>query len=233
MKYKKQVLCGLMLCFCLCMTGCGKLYVMTDDEENQVVLYAAKMVSKYNRAQDTGYSYVSDEHKDKQKDTDVGQSDDASVDETQQEKTQMTLSDVIGISGISFSYQGYDISSSYESTDVAIPDAGEGYSYLILHVQVANTTDQAVTVDLINQPVTYQVKINDGTAIDVRSHWTEIEKYLEDQKVAQELIGELRDFHMRYEVEDQVKERVEKPDMAVMNWMWIFRDLRKTRLRFS
>ena len=63
----------------------------------------------------------------------------------------------------------------------------------------------------------------------MRSHWTEIEKYLEDQKVAQELIGELRDFHMRYEVEDQVKERVEKPDMAVMNWMWIFRDLRKMR----
>ena len=67
----------------------------------------------------------------------------------------------------------------------------------------------------------------------MRSHWTEIEKYLEDQKVAQELIGELRDFHMRYEVKDQVKDRAEKPDMAVMNWMWIFRDLRKTRLRFS
>ena len=40
-----------------------------------------------------------------------------------------------------------------------------------------------------------------------------IEKYLVDQKIAQELIGELRDFHMRYEVEDQVKERVEKPDI--------------------
>ncbi len=79
----------------------------------------------------------------------MGQSDDASVDETQQEQTQMTLSDAIGIAGISFSYQRYDISSSYETTDVAIPDAGEGYSYLILHVQVANTTDQAVTVDLI------------------------------------------------------------------------------------
>ena len=33
----------------------------------------------------------------------------------------------------------------------------------------------------------------------MRSHWTEIEKYLEDQKIAQELIGELRDFHMRYD----------------------------------
>ena len=47
----------------------------------------------------------------------------------------------------------------------------------------------------------------------MRNHWAEIEKYLEDQKIAQELIGELRDFHMRYEVEDQVKERVEKPDI--------------------
>ena len=47
----------------------------------------------------------------------------------------------------------------------------------------------------------------------MRNHWTEIEKYLEDQKIAQELIGELRDFHMRYEVKDQIKERVEKPDI--------------------
>ena len=50
----------------------------------------------------------------------------------------------------------------------------------------------------------------------MRSHWTEIEKYLEDQKVAQELIGELRDFHMRYEVEDQVKERVEKTGYPIL-----------------
>ena len=47
----------------------------------------------------------------------------------------------------------------------------------------------------------------------MRNHWAEIEKYLEDQKIAQELIGELRDFHMCYEVENQVKERVEKPDI--------------------
>ena len=54
----------------------------------------------------------------------------------------------------------------------------------------------------------------------MRNHWTEIEKYLEDQKIAQELIGELRDFHMRYEVEDQVKERVEKPDIALADDAW-------------
>ncbi len=166
MKYKKQVLCGVMLCFCLLLTGCGKLYVMTEEEEEQVVLYAAKMVSKYNRAQDTGYSYVSKDNKDKQQDADTDADGDADEQNTQQSEPQMTLSDAIGIAGVSFSYQGYDISTSYETTDVAIPDAGEGYSYLILHIQVTNTTEQAVLVDLINQPITYKITINDETTVD-------------------------------------------------------------------
>ncbi len=166
MKYKKQILCGMMLCFCLFMTGCSKLYVMTDDEENQVVLYAAKMVSKYNRAQDTGYSYVSDETRAKHEDADTADTEEVPADEAQQNEPQMTLSDAIGLTGVSFSYQRYDIASFYDTTDIAIPDAQDGYSYLILHINVTNTSDQAVTVDLINQPVTYQVKINDGTAID-------------------------------------------------------------------
>ena len=166
MKYKKQVLCGVMLCFCLLLTGCGKLYVMTEEEEDQVVLYAAKMVSKYNRAQDTGYSYVSKENKDKQQDADTDADGDADEQNTQQSEPQMTLSDAIGIAGVSFSYQGYDISTTYETTDVAIPDAGEGYSYLILHIQVTNTTEQAVLVDLINQPITYKITINDETTVD-------------------------------------------------------------------
>ena len=166
MKYKKQVLCGVMLCFCLLLTGCGKLYVMTEEEEDQVVLYAAKMVSKYNRAQDTGYSYVSKENKDKQQDADTDADGDADEQNTQQSEPQMTLSDAIGIAGVSFSYQGYDISTSYETTDVAIPDAGEGYSYLILHIQVTNTTEQGMLVDLINQPITYKITINDETTVD-------------------------------------------------------------------
>ena len=39
----------------------------------------------------------------------------------------------------------------------------------------------------------------------MRKQVAEIEPYLEDQKIAQKKIGEQRDFHMRYEVEEQVK----------------------------
>ena len=59
MKLHKRILCGMLLCLCISLTGCGTtLTDMTADEEEQVVLYAAKVVSKFNRAQDKGYSYV-------------------------------------------------------------------------------------------------------------------------------------------------------------------------------
>lgn len=45
------------------------------------------------------------------------------------------------------------------------------------------------------------------------NNWTEIEKYLEAQKIDPELICELKKFHMSYEVDDQVKERVAKPEI--------------------
>ena len=45
------------------------------------------------------------------------------------------------------------------------------------------------------------------------NHWTEIKKYLETQKIDPELVGELKDFRTSYEVDDQVKERVAKPDI--------------------
>ncbi len=45
------------------------------------------------------------------------------------------------------------------------------------------------------------------------SNWTEIKKYLETQKIDPELVSELKDFRTSYEVDDQVKERVAKPDI--------------------
>lgn len=45
------------------------------------------------------------------------------------------------------------------------------------------------------------------------NNWTEIKKYLETQKIDPELVGELKDFRASYEVDDQVKERVAKPDI--------------------
>lgn len=45
------------------------------------------------------------------------------------------------------------------------------------------------------------------------NNWTEIKKYLETQKIDTELVSELKDFRTSYEVDDQVKECVAKPDI--------------------
>ena len=45
------------------------------------------------------------------------------------------------------------------------------------------------------------------------NNWKEIKKYLETQKIDPELVSELKDFRTSYEVDDQVKERVAKPDI--------------------
>ena len=45
------------------------------------------------------------------------------------------------------------------------------------------------------------------------NNWTEIEKYLKSQKIDSELISELKNFRKSYEVDDQVKERMAKPDI--------------------
>ncbi len=55
MKFKRFVLLVSIMCILSCTTGCGEtLYTMTTDEETIVTLYAAKMVSKFNKNQTTG-----------------------------------------------------------------------------------------------------------------------------------------------------------------------------------
>ncbi len=168
MKYKKRLLVCLLVFSCMLLTGCTKLYEMTEEEENQVVLYSAKIVSKYNRRQDVGYSYVSDAKKEKKSgNTTTTEDETASATEDQQTvEPQITLTEAIGVDGISFEYTGYELSKTIATSDVSIPDASDGKTYVLLHVTISNTSQEAKLVDLINNRITYQLAINDTEAVD-------------------------------------------------------------------
>lgn len=164
MKLHKRILCGMLLCLCISLTGCGTtLTDMTEDEEEQVVLYAAKVVSKFNRAQDKGYSYVDPARKESGKEQ---QEETPSDDEQNQIDSGKTLTEVMGIDGITFTYQGYEVTETFATQDVAIPDAEAGCAYLLLKIQVANTSDKSVEVDLLNHHVEYRLSVNNGEYID-------------------------------------------------------------------
>jgi hypothetical protein len=172
MKFKKQMRCGLLLLLVLCfsLTGCGtQLYELTDDEEETIVLYSAKVVSKYNRAQDTGYCHVSQDvidSKVEEADTSEG---DATSQTDESAGTIQSFSDIIAIDGLQFEYQGYDVTTEYSTQDIVIPDADEGNSYLVVHIQITNTTDQDMQVDLLTNPISYTLSVNDSVSADCES----------------------------------------------------------------
>ena len=163
MKLHKQILCVGVLCLCFSLTGCGlSLTSLTDKEEEQVVLYAAKIVSKYNRSQDKGYVYVSKAKKKQEK----KEKDTTEKTSEQSKEEEMTLNDAIAAEGVTFTYQGYDVSDTFSTQDVAVPNADAGHKYLILKIQAANTSDKDLSVDLLTQSLNYKISINGDVTAD-------------------------------------------------------------------
>ncbi len=177
---RRQFFAVMVLCLSVVLTGCGTtLAEMTAAEEEIIVLYSAKMVSKFNRQQDKGYSYVTstedddensdtvteDIESDATEETDATEESDVAVD-TAEEQATISWNDIIGQEGINLSYTGYEVSTSYVTDDVAIPDADEGYTYIILRLQLLNTTDQDLTVDLLTNSRDYSLLVNGETTAD-------------------------------------------------------------------
>jgi hypothetical protein len=172
MKFKKQMRCGLLLLLVLCfsLTGCGtQLYELTDDEEETIVLYSAKVVSKFNRAQDTGYCQVSQDVMDRKAEEANASEEDATSQMEEAAGAIQSFSDIIAIDGLQFEYQGYDVTTEYSTQDIVIPDADAGNSYLVVHIQITNTTDQDMQVDLLTNPISYTLSVNDSVSADCES----------------------------------------------------------------
>jgi hypothetical protein len=176
MKFSKRTFgaLSLLLVICFSFTGCGtQLYEMTAEEENIIVLYSAKIISKYNRAQDKGYCLVA-------KDKEVTEEDTSTVPEPvadedgviqidEATRYRNTFSSIYGIDGLNFEYQGYEIADTYTTEDVLISDPEEGHSYLIIKVKLTNNTDEDMQVDLLSAPLSYTVLINGSISAECQS----------------------------------------------------------------
>ncbi len=174
MRIRRRVICGGLLCVCLMMTGCGtELTKLNSDEEQQVVMYASKVVSKFNRSQDRGYAYVSQERKDAKKNPVVEENPQNPADETGQDT--IPVSEMLGIPGVVLSYQGYDLSKTFQTDNITIPDPQQGNTYLILKFQLSNVSGQAMSVDLLTNQLKYKLDINNATVVDVVSTLSEMD----------------------------------------------------------
>lgn len=172
---KKGISVLLIAFLSLSLTGCGlipSLYSMTDEEEDQIVSYASKVVSKYNTLQGDGITRVYSSDYEKEEDKTEETTDDIAEEEpTSQGETDVvedttkyvTLDAALEQPGISFSYQGLNVSSSYVEGDYLSLTPDNGYDYLIMQFQLTNTNAEETMIDILSKHPSFTVTVDGAT----------------------------------------------------------------------
>ena len=167
MKFKRFILCISILCFSLTATGCGEaLYTMTDEEEEIIAVYAAKMVSVFNENQTTGvcnvrvkpgeldeaYGVVAEETE-VTDDTTVesvdseGNVTEETVDtDTTEVAGGFSLTEAMGVAGVGFSCASFDVTSEFQATSSFVLTEEKGKKYVVLHITGTNSTDTDIEI---------------------------------------------------------------------------------------
>jgi hypothetical protein len=137
------------------------MYELTPEEEEKIVLYSSKMIAKYNRASHEGYSFVNPERIKKAEEEKKAKEEEEAAKHAEEEGDETesisSFSDIIGIEGVNFGFVDYQVVQTIDTPDIAIPDAGEGNSYIVLNFTVTNTSDAPIAVDLLNNSIGYKL----------------------------------------------------------------------------
>lgn len=174
---KKGISVLLIAFLSLSLTGCSivpSLYSMTDEEEDQIVAYASKVVSKYNNLQGDGITRVySTDYEQEETESESVEDTEETIDEetdstsessvTEDKKEYVTMDVALAQPGISFSYQGINISSSYVEGDYLSLTPDKGYDYLIMQFQLTNTNAEDTMVDILSKHPSFTVTVDGAT----------------------------------------------------------------------
>lgn len=189
------------------LTGCGtQAYLLTENEENVIVNYAAHTVSKHNSYQENGLTSIP------LTEDETEQSDDSTLENTEQsemtpEEETFTLDDVYGEYGVSVSYTGDALASNYTESDVFDVSASAGKQYLILNFDVTNPSEGDITVDLLSSAMSYKVNYTDENSESAEANgYTTI--MTTDLSVYEETFaaGETKQAVLLFEIPDSVSE---------------------------
>ncbi len=168
------------------LSGCGeKLYVLTPEEQDAIVSYASRVVSKYNTNQTDGEVFVFKDVLENgystEEETEEGAEaappspaedvtepepsgeappDGEPSDAQKQQEAAVTLSEALDLGDISADYAGNRLCGTYEKSDVYAVDADPGQQLLVLNVNLKNPTGQDVQIDLLKMSPVFQAVVN-------------------------------------------------------------------------
>lgn len=162
---------------CLMLTGCGEApYELTDEEQQLIVSYSAHVVSKFNRYQKDGLTYVPNQEEElkdgketvadteeafntEQSDGLLSGSDGEPAETETEQPAEVTAFDtVFNDMGLTFTYLGNEVTASYMTDDTYAVNAGNDKNLLVLKLKVENLTEEAIAVDNMASGDVYSAK---------------------------------------------------------------------------
>lgn len=175
----------LLLLGSLMLSGCGMQetpYELTEEEQQLVVSYSAHVVSKFNKYQKDGLTYVPDSALEEEtelpeieteSETDVPEENTEVADtevnvevtdtelestETEEPAEKTTLNTAFEDLGLEFTYLGNEVTASYMQDSNYAVNAGIGKKLLVLKVKAENLTEEAITIDNMTAGDVYSAK---------------------------------------------------------------------------
>ena len=182
---KIKVTIFISICISLFLTGCADpLPEMTSEQEDSIVHYAATVLLRHNAMYDDGLMSVEEMEKlmkrqvmptpaptkaPEKEEKPSGDSGEGTSSGTPIITDQRTLSDFVGIPGVSITYAGCEVTDAYpkQSTDEFLfsMDATPGNQLLVLYFDVYNGGADACDVDLLSMDLKYRLSIAGGSVI--------------------------------------------------------------------
>lgn len=173
---RKFTLTILLLTMCLCFSGCAKMIVLTEGEEDAIASFSASVISKFNRNMSKGATAVVLDKPAKEtpveeetpQDTPGGEGDGNAGQDTLDSSEAKPLSEVIGIEGLEFSLTGINAMESYQMSDYLDLRPNEGKVYLAASFKAQNASEAPIDVDLKAMKLRFTALV-EGTSVSSES----------------------------------------------------------------
>lgn len=181
MKRYHKVTWSVLLAAALALTGCGEVPIeLTREEQQTIAQYAAHVVSKYNVKQREGIvsiepqeeteTEVPDTVPAQETETDTQTSADGQGGEASaQDEQQGSLTQILGLQGVTVSYTGAELAASWEEGGYASLTPTEGHQYLALHFTLNNPGTEDAGCDILSTGSIFQVSWNGGQKIPAQT----------------------------------------------------------------
>lgn len=217
------LMCGAMLLF----TGCGEEpYNLTKEEQGKVADYAAHVLTKYNGSQEEGLLKIEPELLDTSEEQEnstqteqqddneqQGSSGDSSSETDKPQEETVTLTQALQLeSGLSASFDRYDVTDSYVEADYFAMNATSGKTYLVLHINLT-AQEQDVDCDMLAKNLKFRAVINGNKEVGAQTSIL-----LNDLSTYQGTItqGAVQDCILLFETETDAVSEIESLGLKVL-----------------